>query len=63
MGSIERIVTIRRSDDHDEHWQYWVTRPMPERIEAVEELRREHHGWSHETEPRLPRVFRIIRQS
>lgn len=62
MTSIERVVTKRRLDDPDEPWRYWVSRPVAERIEAVEQLRREHHGWFHGTEPRLPRVLAIVRQ-
>lgn len=49
--------------DSDEPWRYWLTRPIEERIDAVEELRREHHGWADGTEPRLPRVFEIVRQT
>jgi hypothetical protein len=40
-----------------------VTRPVAERIDAVEKLRREHHGWTHGTEPRLPRVLAIVRRA
>lgn len=47
--------------DPDEPWRYWLTRPIEERIGAVDQLRREHHGWVRGTEPRLPRVFEIIR--
>lgn len=38
MTSIARVVTERRLEDPDEPWRYWVTRPVSERIEAVEKL-------------------------
>ena len=63
MSSIEKTVTRRRKGDVDSPWMYWVTRPVSERLAMVEELRAEHHGWTDESEPRLPRVCRIIRRS
>ena len=61
MTSVERVVTKKVVGDPDEPWRYWLTRPIEERIDAVEELRREHHGWVSGSEPRLPRVLEIIR--
>jgi len=61
VTSVERVVTKKVVGDPDEPWRYWLTRPIEERIDAVEELRREHHGWVSGSEPRLPRVLEIIR--
>lgn len=33
-----------------------------ERIGIVEDIRREYHGWLDETEPRLQRVYRVLKQ-
>ena len=63
MHSIQKVVTRKRKGDDDAAWTYWVTRPVSERLAMVEELRAEHHGWTHEPEPRLSRVCRIIRRS
>ena len=63
MTSVERVVTKKVVGDPDEPWRYWLTRPIEERIGAVEQLRREHHGWVRGTEPRLSRVFEIVRQA
>jgi hypothetical protein len=63
MTSVERVVTKKVVGDPDEPWRYWLTRPIEERIDAVEVLRWEHHGWVHGVEPRLPRVLGIIRQA
>ncbi len=63
MHSIQKVVTRKRKGDDDAAWTYWVTRPVSERLAMVEELRAEYHGWTHEPEPRLSRVCRIIRRS
>lgn len=34
-----------------------------DRIGIVEEIRREYHGWTDETEPRLQRVYRVIKRA
>lgn len=38
---------------------YWLSRPLEERVSAVEILRRQHHGSS----VRLQRVARIVKRS
>lgn len=63
MAELERVVTIKRRDGPDQPWRYWLTQPMSDRIVMVEELRREHHGWTNETEPRLQRVHRVFRRA
>ena len=63
MNSIQKVVTRKLKGDDDAAWTYWVTRPVAERLAMVEELRAEYHGWTHEPEPRLSRVCRIIRRS
>ena len=63
MHSIQKVVTRKRKGDDDAAWTYWVTRPVSERLAMVEELRAEYHGWTHEPEPRLSRICRIIRRS
>ncbi|MFA5775646.1 MAG: hypothetical protein WC864_09770 [Ilumatobacteraceae bacterium] len=63
MSALERIVTVKQHGDVDEPWRYWTTRPIVDRLEMVEELRREHHGWEFEAEPRLSRVYRVVSQA
>jgi hypothetical protein len=53
---VERVVTEKRLGEPDQQWRYWLTRPCIERIRAVEELRREYHGWADGSEPRLERI-------
>jgi len=47
--------------DHD--YTYWLSRPAEERIEALTQLRRDYEGWTDETEPRLPRIARVLRKA
>ena len=40
---------------------YWLQQPPAARIAAVEEIRREFHGWKPGAEPRIEKVCRIVR--
>ena len=42
---------------------YWQSRPPKERLRALETIRREHHGWTDDTYPRLQRVYRIVERA
>lgn len=63
MGSIARVVTKKSMTDSDSDIDYWLTRPVEERLQFLVELRREYEGWTDETEPGLPRVARVLRSS
>lgn len=63
MGSIARVVAKRSMTDPDSDIDYWLTRPVEERLQFLVELRREYEGWTDETEPGLPRVARVLRSS
>ena len=47
--------------------EYWRSRPAAERLETVEDIRREYHGWpedpQHEDFPRLQSVYRVCKRS
>lgn len=59
---IQKVVhkrNLRELSEVKENLAYWLSRPPEERIDAVEQLRRERHG----NEQRLQRVARIIQRS
>jgi hypothetical protein len=58
--SIELVVHTYPIGDEPSDRQFWRTQSPEARIAAVEDIRREYHGWTDETEPRLQRVFSIV---
>jgi hypothetical protein len=59
---IQKVVIKRSLHDRSaekEDLEYWLSRPLGERLEAVEIIRRELHG----DLPRLQRVARVIQRS
>ena len=64
MSPIEKVITIRRLHDPDTSaLEYWLTRPIAERIDFIEELRMDHHGRDYEAEPRLPGLCRVLHRA
>lgn len=63
MSGIEKIVAVKRLGDQDRPASYWLTRPVVERLVAVDLIRREFHGWTDESEPRLQRICRITHRA
>jgi len=49
---------MERLDEAGQNLEYWLSRPVEERITAVEILRRQVYGDS----PRLQRVVKVIRR-
>ena len=41
---------------------YWRSQPYHARLAALEEIRREYHQWKYGSEPRLQRVYTIIKR-
>ena len=63
MESSRNIVLVYRKVnlwDQPTDFAYWQSLPYEARLAALEEIRREYHGWDDETEPRLQRVYRIV---
>ncbi len=42
--------------------RYWRTRPYVERIAALEQIRRDYIRWKYGAEPRLQRVYKIVKR-
>ena len=40
---------------------YWQTQSYQVRLAALEQIRREYHGWRYGAEPRLERVYKIVK--
>ena len=59
---IQPVVTISRIGEAPSDTAYWRTQTPQARLAALEEIRREYHGWKHGAEPRLQRVYRVVKR-
>lgn len=60
---MEKTLLIVPMKEQQSDYQYWITRPVAERLEAVEALRRQYLELTKHVEPRLQRVCRVIKPS
>jgi len=42
---------------------YWCSQPYEARLAALESIRSEYHKWKYNAEPRLQRIYRIVKQA
>jgi hypothetical protein len=68
MGERVRMATVVRratlaDDADDDDLAYWLSRPVGERIEAVEVLRRRVFGEADGVRPGLSRIHRVVHRA
>jgi prolyl-tRNA editing enzyme YbaK/EbsC (Cys-tRNA(Pro) deacylase) len=59
IGSIPPLVPLRKQPSD---LAYWLTQPYQVRLAALEEIRREYNHWRYGAEPRLARVYTIVKR-
>ncbi len=60
MEKVFRIVPLKNQPSD---YQYWVSRSIEERLNAIEILRQQYLGFNQNAQSRLQRVCRIIKQA
>ena len=60
--SIAEVVQIYRIEEQPSDFAYWQSVPYEARLRALEEIRREYHRWKYHAEPRLQRVYSIVKR-
>jgi len=56
-------VSIHKLGEEPSDFDYWQSRPPKKRLEALETIRREYHGGTDDTYPRLQSVYRIVERA
>lgn len=49
-------------DQEEKAAVYWRTQPIEARLAALEQIRQEYHQWKYGSEPRLQRVYTIVKR-
>lgn len=60
---IRKVVRVTTNLDQPSDYQYWITRPIAERLDAVEMLRQSYLSFRTDVPARLQRVYRVTQQS
>jgi len=62
VATVKRTYAKVRLQEQKSDFDYWQSQPYEERLAALETLRREYHQWRYHAEPRLQRVYRIVKR-
>jgi hypothetical protein len=61
-SSIAPVVNIVSLHDRESDVAYWLSQPPESRLAAIDELRRDYHGWEKGEEPKIQKVYNIVRR-
>lgn len=60
-NTVARVVKKVSLTDKNSDFSYWQTKSYSERLDALEEIRREYNNWKYtDAEQRFQRVCRIV---
>lgn len=60
---IRKVVRVTTNQGQPSDYQYWITRPIAKRLDAVEMLRQSYLSFRLDVPARLQRVYRVTQQS
>ena len=61
MG-IAKVVKKYKMNEQPSDFAFWQTKSYEERIEALEQIRKEYNQWRYNAEQGFQRVYRVIKQ-
>jgi DNA repair ATPase RecN len=59
---MEKVVTKVNQTQQKSDFHYWQSQSYQKRLEALEQIRREYHQYLYNVEPRLQRIYTIIKR-
>jgi hypothetical protein len=62
ISSVKKCYTKVSIHDQKSDFAYWQTQPYQVRLAALEQIRQEFHRWKYGAEPRLQRVYSVVKR-
>ena len=59
---VQKTVKKIRVNQQTSDFAFWQTQPYELRLATLEQIRQEYHRWKYGTEPRLQRVYSIVKR-
>lgn len=60
--SISKVIQKHKIDEQPSDLSFWQSRSYEERLDALEQIRKEYILWRYHAEQGLQRVYRIIKR-
>ena len=62
VRTVQKTVKKIKSGEEESDFSYWQTKSYAERLDALEEIRREYNSWKYtDAEQRFQRVCRVVK--
>ena len=61
--SIDRVVKKYKIDQQPNDFVFWQSKTYEERLDALEQIRKEYNLWRYNAEQRFQRVYRIVKRT
>jgi hypothetical protein len=59
---MEKVITKTNIKQKASDFQYWQQQTPQKRIETLEQIRQEYHQYKYNAQPRLQRIYTIIKR-
>ncbi|MGA3287256.1 MAG: hypothetical protein ABSD46_07510 [Bacteroidota bacterium] len=60
--SIKPVAHFYKKGEEPSDFAYWQSRPPEERLDALEEIRKEYNEWKYGSQQRLQRIYSIVKR-
>ena len=57
----KKVVKLKLHDKQSD-LSYWQSQSYQERLSQLEQIRQEYHQWKYNAEPRLQRVYKVVKR-
>ncbi len=61
-NSMQKVVAKVSLHQQQSDFTYWQSQSYQSRLDVLEQIRREYHLWRYNAEPRLQRVYSIVKR-
>jgi len=58
---MEKVIKKINKKQQKSDFNYWQQQPFEKRLEALEEIRQQYHQYKYNAQPRLQRIYTIIK--
>jgi hypothetical protein len=59
---MEKVITKTTKQQQTSDFHYWQQQTLQKRLETLEKIRQEYHQYKYNAQPRLQRVYTIIKR-
>ena len=61
--SISKVINKYKIDQQPNDFVFWQSKTFEERLDALEQIRKEYNSWRYNAEPGFQRVYRIVKRT